>query len=147
MKIKEREFETKLKHCHELDVRFSEVDSMGIVWHGNYVKYLEDGREAFGRKYELSYMDYYKMDLLVPIVHLSCDYKNALFYGDRISVETTFVNSPAAKIIYTFKIVNLKSKKVIATGRSVQVFLNKDRELLLTCPTFFTEWKSKHGII
>ena len=28
-------------------VRFSEIDSMQIVWHGEYVRYFEDGREAF----------------------------------------------------------------------------------------------------
>ena len=33
------------------DIRFSEVDSMGVVWHGNYAKYFEDAREEFGRKY------------------------------------------------------------------------------------------------
>ena len=31
----------------EIIVRFSEVDSMRIVWHGNYLKYFEDGRESF----------------------------------------------------------------------------------------------------
>ena len=31
------------------DIRFSEVDSMGVVWHGNYAKYFEDAREEFGR--------------------------------------------------------------------------------------------------
>jgi len=34
----------------ETIIRFSEVDSMGVVWHGNYIKYFEDGREAFGNK-------------------------------------------------------------------------------------------------
>ena len=29
----------------KIDIRFSEVDSMGVVWHGSFVKYLEDGRE------------------------------------------------------------------------------------------------------
>ena len=32
-------------------VRFSEIDSMQIVWHGEYVRYFEDGRESFGRHY------------------------------------------------------------------------------------------------
>lgn len=31
-----------------LTIRFSEVDSMGIVWHGSYALYFEDAREAFG---------------------------------------------------------------------------------------------------
>ena len=37
-------------------VRFSEVDPIRMVWHGNYVKYLEDAREAFGHRYGISYL-------------------------------------------------------------------------------------------
>ena len=37
----------------EIGIRFNEVDALGIVWHGNYVKYFEDGREAFGEKFDL----------------------------------------------------------------------------------------------
>ena len=35
--------------------RFSEMDPIRVIWHGNYLKYLEDAREAFGREYGLSY--------------------------------------------------------------------------------------------
>ena len=41
-----------------IKVRFSEIDSMQIVWHGEYVRYFEDGRESFGKHYGLGYMDY-----------------------------------------------------------------------------------------
>ena len=36
-------------------VRFSEIDPIQMVWHGNYVKYMEDAREAFGRRHGLGY--------------------------------------------------------------------------------------------
>ena len=36
-----------LKSEKKFDIRFSEVDSMGIVWHGSYALYLEDAREQF----------------------------------------------------------------------------------------------------
>ena len=39
-----------------IKVRFSEIDSMQIVWHGEYVRYFEDGRESFGKHYGLGYM-------------------------------------------------------------------------------------------
>ena len=39
-----------------INIRFSEVDSLLIVWHGHYLKYFEDAREAFGRKYGLGYL-------------------------------------------------------------------------------------------
>ena len=56
----------------EILVRFSEVDSMRIVWHGNYLKYFEDGREAFGLKYNLGYLDVYKHNVMIPIVKVNC---------------------------------------------------------------------------
>ena len=36
----------------QVRVRFSEVDAMGVVWHGNYLKYFEDGREKLGAQSE-----------------------------------------------------------------------------------------------
>ena len=43
----------KLTAQVEIPIRFSEVDSMGIVWHGSYAAYVEEAREAFGVKYNL----------------------------------------------------------------------------------------------
>ena len=40
-----------LKNTVEIPIRFSEVDSLHVVWHGHYVKYFEDGREAFGKDF------------------------------------------------------------------------------------------------
>lgn len=31
-----------------IKVRFSDTDAMGVVWHGNYLRFFEDAREAFG---------------------------------------------------------------------------------------------------
>lgn len=47
---------TELTELLEFDIRFSEVDSMNVVWHGSYPLYFEDAREAFGRKYGLGYL-------------------------------------------------------------------------------------------
>ena len=33
----------------EVPITFGDLDPMGIVWHGNYVKFMERGREHFGR--------------------------------------------------------------------------------------------------
>ena len=54
-----------LIHTTEFDVRFSEADPLGIVWHGHYVRYFEDGREAFGEAYNLRYLDFYRQGRLL----------------------------------------------------------------------------------
>ncbi len=132
-----------LIHTTQISVRFSEVDSLQIVWHGNYVKYFEDGREAFGKTHDLGYMQVYRQGYSMPIVNLECNYKSLIKYEDEIEIETRFVDTPAAKLIFDYRITNKTTGQLAATGRSVQVFLTKDGELQLTIPPFFEKWKQK----
>ncbi len=139
---------TILADTIEVPVRFSEVDSLGIVWHGHYLRYFEDGREAFGKKYGLSYLDYYAEGYLVPIVSVQCDYKQVVRYGDRIIVETTYTPCESAKINFTYRLVNAETRELAVTGSTTQVFLSKNKlTLQLTNPDFFTNWKAAQGLI
>lgn len=125
-------------------VRFNEVDSLGITWHGHYVRYFEDGREAFGAEHGLGYLDYYRHGLATPIVSLHCDYKRPLRYGDTALIETRFVDHPAAKVHFEYRILNADTNELVASGTTVQVFLDvESRELLLNTPDFFENWKQQ----
>ena len=128
-------------------VRFGEVDSMRIVWHGHYIKYFEDAREAFGERFDLGYLEVYKHKVMIPIVKIDCDFKRPLKYGDTAIVEARFVNSDAAKIIFDYTIFRESDMEISATGRSIQVFLTPDGELILTPPAFFIGWKKHWEII
>lgn len=135
----------KISYISEIRVRFNETDPLGIVWHGNYITYFEDGREAFGRVHGISYLDIKKNGFATPIVKSSCEHKLPLKYGDIATIETTFVDSPAAKMNFTYKIFNPEGK-LVCTGETVQVFTDNKGELCLTIPKFFAEWKQKVGI-
>jgi len=136
-----------LVNIKEISARFCEVDSMGIVWHGHYVKYFEDGRESFGKEFGLGYMDVYAKGFFIPIVNINVSYKRPVEYNDEVVIETRFIDTPAAKIVFEYKLFNKNSSKVYATGSSEQVFLTKDRTLHLTVPDFFVEWKQTQGIL
>ncbi|MGE5423889.1 MAG: acyl-CoA thioesterase [Syntrophothermus sp.] len=135
----------ELIHLKEVTVRFSEVDSMKIVWHGNYLKYFEDGRESFGEKYHLGYLDVYKHNVMIPIVKASCDYKRPLVYGDIAVVETKYIPCAAAKIVFGYRVLRKSDQEVMATGSTTQVFLTPAGELLLTAPSFYEDWKKLWG--
>jgi acyl-CoA thioester hydrolase len=128
-------------------VRFSDVDSMGVVWHGQYIRYFEDGREDFGNKFGINYLDFYGQGILVPIVKIECNYKKPLIYGDIALVETRFADCVAAKTIFNYTIFNNSNHEVVATGSTTQVFMNLDRDLLLNFPPFFLEWKKQIGLM
>lgn len=116
---------------------------MGVVWHGCYVKYLEDGRESFGDKYGLHYLDVYNAGLLTPIVKMNIDYKHPLYYGDKAIIETRYIDCEAAKILFEYSIFRVSNNELVATAETTQVFLDNKRELILTTPDFILEWKKK----
>jgi acyl-CoA thioester hydrolase len=136
----------QLSSTIEFPVRFSEVDSMNVVWHGHYVKYMEEGREDFGRKFGINYMLIKANGYMAPVVKLVRDYKKALTYDDNVLVETIFVDTDAAKIHYKFNIYRAKDRELMATGESVQVFLDMNFELILINPPFYEAWKKKTGL-
>jgi len=129
-----------------IKVRFSEVDSMQVVWHGEYIRYFEDGRISFGDRYGIGYLDVVNQGYMVPIVELDCQFKQSLVFGDEAIIETRYINTPSAKIFFEYIIYRASDEAVVATGSSTQAFINMDRELELTNPEFYLEWKKKWGI-
>lgn len=130
----------------QIKVRFSEVDSLRIVWHGNFALYLEEGREAFGHAFGLNYLYVFDEGFTTPLVNMNIDYKKTVQYGDILDVETIYENTDAAKIVFSYIVKRVSDQQIVAKARTTQVFLNKENELCLNIPTFFEEWKIKWGI-
>lgn len=135
-------FVDHLTTTYEAHVSFHDADPLGIVWHGNYVKFFEKGREAFGRKHGLDYGDIYNNGYSTPVVHLECDYKVSLRYGDVYRVVTSMALVAGAKIILVYQIFN-ESDILVCEGTTTQVFVNLDGELALYSPDFYEIWKKK----
>jgi acyl-CoA thioester hydrolase len=136
-----------LSYETEVIVRFNEADPLGIVWHGHYLRYFEDGREAFGKAHGISYLECYNHGVAVPVVSVHCDYSKPLRYGDTVIVQAIFVNCAAAKMMFDYKIFEASKRTLVAKGSSVQVFVDlKSFQLQLTLPAFFEEWKRKQNL-
>ncbi|MFH2130705.1 MAG: thioesterase family protein [bacterium] len=135
-----------LTACADIRVRFSEVDMMGVVWHGHYVKFFEDGREAFAREYQFSYLDAMNQGYSTPVVKMNINYKKSLRYNEPATIETTFIDSEAAKIQYDYRIVAQKTGELITTGSTMQVFVDRRGDLVLSSPASFIQWKKKWGV-
>ncbi|MBU2951261.1 acyl-CoA thioesterase [Tamlana agarivorans] len=138
----------KIEHTSQVRVRFVETDPLGIVWHGNYIQYFEDGRESFGRKHGISYLNQKDHGFATPIVKSSTDHKRPLRYGDVATIKTIYVDNPAAKMIFRYEVYN-QDEDLVCTGETVQVFVDDigRGELSLNIPAFFLEWKKQVGLI
>jgi len=123
-------------------VKFNETDPLGIVWHGNYISYFEEGREAFGRKHGISYLEIHKNKFTTPIVNVVSDYKHPLKYGDVYTIKTHILNNRTAKIIHSYEIYN-QDGKLVCEGQTTQAFVDLEGDLSLYSPDFYEEWKKK----
>lgn len=125
------------------DIRFSEVDSMNVVWHGAYSLYFEDAREAFGKKYDLGYLLIFENGYYAPLVDLEFHYRKPIVYGMRPRIKITYHPTAAAKIVFDYEIRDTADDSLLASGRSTQVFMDKQYQLVLYNPPFYEAWKQK----
>ena len=143
-KLKAMEDVKMLSLVTQVTVRFSEVDSLGVVWHGNYVKYMEDGREAFGREYGLGYMRICQVGYCTPVVGLNVEYCSPARLDDNLEVTTVYVPQKASKQVYEYEIRNKADGRLIVKAESVQLIMSLDGELEASKPEFFREWEKKY---
>ena len=131
----------ELKASKGIEIRFSEVDMMQVVWHGAYALYFEDAREAFGAKYGLSYMGYVDHGYFAPIVEQTIHYKKPIRYGMKPRIDIIYRPTEAAKIVFDYEIYDTEDESLIATGHSVQVFMDMKYNLVWENPEFYLCWK------
>src|SRR5690606_34658218 len=120
-----------LQHTEHFKVKFNQTDALGIVWHGNYIDYFEDGREAFGRHYGISYKDVQNNGFAIPIVKTVSEYNKPLRYAYDVYIVTTFIDSPAAKLLVEFEVFNDKDA-LVCYGKTTQVFTDFAGNLIIT---------------
>lgn len=135
-----------LKASKLIDVRFSEVDSMNVVWHGSYPLYFEDAREAFGEKFDLGYMSFVDHECFAPLVELTFHYKKPIRYGMRPRVDIIYRPTEAAKIEFDYEIHDTENDEILATGHSLQVFMDLNYQLMWDNPDFYNEWKKRWDV-
>ena len=128
-------------------IRFSEIDAMRVVWHGAYAKYFEDAREYFGQQFDLDYLLIEQEGYFAPIVDLQFQYKQPLRYAMEPEITITYRPTEAAKIVFDYEIRDTATQAVMVTGRSVQVFMDKDYQLVWDTPAFYQAWKERWALI
>jgi len=64
-------------------------------------------------------------------------------YGEKISIQTDYIETQAAKMIFQFKIYNQEGD-LACLGETTQVFMNLNGELSLYSPEFYQKWKEKY---
>lgn len=138
----------KLEDITRIPVKFSEIDSMGRAWHGSYIKYMEDGRESFGRHYPgIGYADMVAAGILAPIVDVHAKYYGPLGLNDVAVIRTRYVPKLGARLDYSYEIRRESDNALCLKATTTQLFIDADQKLLLEEPQYYIDWKQRNGVV
>ena len=118
-------------------VEFYDVDSMRIVWHGNYVQFMEKARCALLNKIGFTYLDMEKAGFEFPVVDVHVKYMRSLRFGDEVRAVAGLVEyENCIKIAYEF--YNNRTGELTTQAESTQMAVNmQDRQTVYVCPEVF----------
>jgi acyl-CoA thioester hydrolase len=121
-------------HETSLLVRFYEVDAYGVVWHGHYVGWFETGRNDLTQRFQMDPLQLKGMNLLAPVVELNCQFKLPAIFGDSLIIQTAMERTEVAKLIFHYRVLDQKNRKVLATGSTTHVLTDHKGNLLYRVP-------------
>jgi acyl-CoA thioester hydrolase len=131
----------------DFQVPFYDLDGIQMVWHGNYVKYMEDARERFGAKYGFEYLHIFNSGYLAPVADMHIKYKNSARIGDILTVRIIYVPSRAAKMTFKYHIFRKKDNAEIIEAETVQLFVTREGVFEVSTPAFYADWKQRWRVI
>jgi acyl-CoA thioester hydrolase len=109
----------------EIEVRYAETDQMGIVYHANYLIWMEVGRTKLIQDLGFSYAELESEGILSPVIDLEIAYKKPLRYGETATVHTWIEEYNGMRIVYGYEILT-PSGEVAIQAKSSHVCVQKD---------------------
>ena len=107
-------------------VRYAETDQMGIVYHANYVVWMEVGRVELCRSRGISYRDMEAEGILLTVAEVNCRYIYPAHYDDEVSVEARIVKAHPRMVIFGYVMKRVADGRILVTGETKHVFCNRE---------------------
>jgi acyl-CoA thioester hydrolase len=123
-------------------VAFSDVDPMGVLWHGRYAHLFEQANEELGRRCGLSYADFHAARLVAPIVQFHVDYFAPVVLAEVVTIIGRMLWSDAARMDIEYEI-RKHDGTLAATGYTVQMFVGEDRSPQIAVPAILESCRKR----
>lgn len=113
-----RVFESKAR------VRYAETDAEGVVYYANHFVYMEVGRIDCLRALGIDRSFWQRAGMGLVIVEASCRYHAPAHFDDILVIRTSLEEVRRSSFSMRYRIVNEATERLLAEGRTVQVFVD-----------------------
>lgn len=105
------------KSVMELRVYYEDTDAGGVVYHSNYLNYMERGRTEYLRERGLSVRELQARGYVFPVVRLEIDYLAPALHDDLLRVDTSVLELSRASFTLGQQVVRLADGKLLTDGK------------------------------
>ncbi|WP_422123227.1 acyl-CoA thioesterase [Planococcus sp. X10-3] len=127
----------------EIEIRYAETDQMGVVYHANYLVWLEIGRTKLIEDIGFTYAEMEAQGYLSPVTDISIQYKAALRYGQKAVVKTWVEEHGRLRTIYGYEVLH-EDGTLAAKATSEHVVVKKENFRPVSLKKIYPEWHEKY---
>jgi acyl-CoA thioester hydrolase len=129
----------------QIRVIYADTDAMGVVYHTNYIKWFELGRNEFMRQLGVPCTELGKLGLNLPLIKVSCEYLKFATYDQLLTVETRFDYIKKATVRFNSWIWDEKKENVLVEGYTIHACINNEGKIR-RIPKLLLELINKYNI-
>jgi acyl-CoA thioester hydrolase len=121
----------------DFGVAFHDVDLVGVVWHGHYLKYFENARWQLMDRLGYGFQRMVDSGYAWPVVDFQAKYLHVARFGDHLRARAALVEWEN-RIVINYLVTRTTDATRIARARTVQVAVDgRTGELQFVCPDSF----------
>jgi acyl-CoA thioester hydrolase len=128
----------ELVHKTTYRVIYGDTDTMGIVYHANYLRWFEMGRNELFRSLGMPYAKIEAKGLMLPVSEVKCKYITPAKYDDVLVIETSVNKGFRAGIQFDYRILDEEEIATHTTGYTRHAFVN-EKGRVIRPPDFIRE--------
>lgn len=107
-----------------LRVRYAETDQMGVVYHANYLVWMEVGRVELCRSLGIRYRDLEAEGVLLAVVEAHCRFHAPARYDEEVIIRTSIAESNPRLVVFEYEMREAEHGRVLASGNTKHIFLS-----------------------
>ena len=109
-------------------IYYYDTDKMNVVYHGNYLKWLEIARTEFFRD-TLPYSELEETGIMLPVKTLNIEYINSVKYDELIKIKIKLLELSKIKIKFLYEIYDENLENLKAKAETTNVFTDLNGSL------------------
>ena len=110
---------------YEHHAKYYETDQMGIIHHSNYIRWMEEARMDLMEQIGLSYKGMEKMEIISPVLAVTCEYKSMVHFDDIVVIETKIAEYDGIRMRVEYRMTDKKTGELRTLATSEHCFLNR----------------------